>query len=252
MHQKLILGTLALTCVLAAQDRGTRSVPGNGLIDSSGSYVLSNDASLRSHGASILITANNVSLDLNGHTVMGPGGLGGIGIHVRGANGVRISNGFVVNNAFGVIVENSNNVMLTGLQIRGEGLAVAAPPPETAIMIVQSRNVVVEKNAIYNNGLGIFVRGSRSSGNRIANNTPTGGTNALLGICYNPTDTDPAGPRGNLVYSNVISGFNIGIQMSQMSMANLTRENFIAFRVMAVDFRNSTNVDSDNTKIQLP
>jgi hypothetical protein len=58
MHQKLILGTLALTCVLAAQDRGTRSVPGNGLIDSSGSYVLSNDASLRSHGASILITAN--------------------------------------------------------------------------------------------------------------------------------------------------------------------------------------------------
>jgi len=252
MLQKLILTACAITCVVAAQDRGAKVVAGNGVIDAPGNYILTAEASLRASGAAILITASNVSLDLNGNTVMGPGGRTGTGIHIRGANGVRVTNGFVVNHSFGVIVENSNNVMINALQIRGEGLAVTAPPPETAIMIMQSRNVVVENNAIYNTGLGIFVRGGRSWGNRIANNTITGGTNALLGICYNPTDTDPAGPRGDLIQGNVISGFGVGIQMSQTSAANVTRDNFIAYRTMAVDFRNTTNMDSDNTKIQLP
>jgi parallel beta-helix repeat protein len=252
MKRKLITGVLALSWLLSAQDRGARNVPGDGVIDTPGNYVMSADASLRSHGAAILITAGNVALDLNGNTVMGPGGRNGTGIHIRGASSVRVSNGFVTNHAFGVIVENSNNVVLSGLQIRGEGLAVTAPPPETAIMILQSRNVVVENNAIYNTGLGIFVRGGRSWGNRIANNTLTGGTNALLGICYNPTETDSNGPRGDLVHANLIAGFNIGIQMSESSMANITRENTIAYRTKAVDFRNMTNLDLDNTKIQLP
>ena len=252
MQHKLIIGLLALSGLVTAQDRGARGVPGHGVIDMPGNYVLMNEASLRSTGAAILITASNVSLDLNGNTVMGPGGRIGTGIHIRGASGVRVGNGNIVNFAFGAIVENSNNVVLSGLQIRGEGLAVAAPPPETAIMIVQSRNVVVESNAIYNVGLGIFVRGGRSGGNRIANNTVTGGTNAALGICYNPTETDSNGPRGDLVYANLVSGFNVGIQMSQNSVATVVKENTIAYRTMAVDFKNVTNLDLDNTKVQLP
>jgi hypothetical protein len=147
---------------------------------------------------------------------VGPGGRSGTGIHIRGANGVRVTNGLVSNHAFGVIVENSNKVVLGDLQIRGEGLAVSMPPPEVAIMIVQSRNVVIEDNAIYNVGLGVFVRGGQSGGNRIVHNTITGGTNAVLGICYNPTDSDMNGPRGDLVYANLISGFNIGIPMPRI------------------------------------
>lgn len=250
--RNLVLTVLAFSTPLVAQDRGARGVPGNGLIDMPGNYVLQDDAVLRTHGAGILITASNVHLDLNGAVVQGPGGRIGTGIHVRGASGVHITNGHVVNNAFGIIVENSNNVVLAGLQIRGEGLAVTMPPPETGIMIVQSRNVVVKWNSIYNTGLGIFVRGGRSLGNQIIHNTITGGTNAVLGICYNPAPADPQGPRGDLVANNLISGFNIGLQFSDTSMANVTRENTIAYRVMAVDFKNTTNLDLNNTKIQLP
>jgi len=249
---KLFVITLALTTALIAQDRGARAVPQWGIIDTPGNYVLLNDATQRSNGVGILITASNVSIDLNGNAVTGPGGSRGTGIHIRGANGVRVSNGHIVNHAFGVIVESSNNVMLTKLQISGEGLAVPAPPPETAIMILQSKNVVVKDNSIYNTGLGIFVRGGRSWGNRIENNTITGGTNAALGICYNPAPNDPQGPRGDLVAHNLVTGFNIGLQFSDNSMANVTKENTIAYRVSAVDFKNASNLDMNNTKIQLP
>lgn len=252
MRFPFFLSALAFSAMLHGQDPGGRVVPGSGLIDAPGRYVLNNEATLRSHGASILITASNVWLNLNGNTVQGPGGKNGIGIHIRGVSGVSVTNGSIVNNAFGVVVENSNNVRLTGLQIRGEGLTVTAPPPETGIMIMQSRNVVVSDNNIYNTGLGIFVRGGRSSGNRIAGNVISGGSNAILGICYNPTDSDPNGPRGDLIESNLVSGFNIGIQFSDRSMANVLQNNTVAYRVMAMDIKNSTNKEQNNTAVQLP
>ncbi|MBL8221647.1 MAG: right-handed parallel beta-helix repeat-containing protein [Bryobacterales bacterium] len=251
MKFPLLLTALALSAALYGQD-GTRVVPGSGVIDTPGRYVLNNDATLRSHGASILITASNVWLNLNGNTVMGPGGKTGTGIHIRGVSGVHVSNGFIVNTAFGVIVENSNSVSLSGLQIRGEGLAITSLPPETGIMIMQSRNVTVRNNSIYNTGLGIFVRGGRSSGNHISGNTVTGGSNAALGICYNPTDSDANGPRGDLIEANLVSGFNVGIQFSDRSMANLANGNTIAYRTMAFDIRNNTNKEQNTTSAQLP
>jgi parallel beta-helix repeat protein len=151
-----------------------------------------------------------------------------------------------------VIVENSNDVTLANLHIRGEGLTVTAPPPETAIMVMQSRGVVIRNNTIYNTGLGVFVRGGRSGGNLITGNTITGGTNAILGICYNPTDSDMNGPRGDLISDNLISGFNIGIQFSDRSMANLSRGNTIAYRSMAFDIRNNTNKEVGSESAQLP
>ncbi|MBL8173105.1 MAG: hypothetical protein JNK48_00460 [Bryobacterales bacterium] len=253
MRVSAFFSTLALcAAALHAQDPGTRVVPGSGVIDTPGRYVLNNEANLRSHGASILITASNVWLNLNGNTIMGPGGKNGVGVHIRGVSGVHVSNGFIVNNAFGVVVENSNNVSLTGLQIRGEGLTVTAPPPETGIMILQSRNVAVRNNQIYNTGLGIFVRGGRSSGNHLSGNVISGGTNAILGICYNPSDSDPNGPRGDLVEGNLVSGFNIGIQFSERSMANVLSGNTVAYRTMALDIRNNTNKEQNTTSVQIP
>ena len=52
---------------------------------------------------------------------------------------------------------------------------------------------------LHNVGLRIFVRGGCSFGNRIEGNTLTSSANGALSICYNPTDTDPAGPQGDLV-----------------------------------------------------
>jgi hypothetical protein len=214
--------------------------------------VLQQDRFANSDRPGVLITANDVFLDLNGMRVGGPGGKAGTGIEIRGASGVRVSNGIIADTAFGVIVSNCRNVVLTGLQIRGQGLAVVAPPPETAIMIVQSKNVVVDGNAIYNVGLGIFVRGGDSGGNRIVNNTITAGTNGVLAICYNPTPADSRAPRGDLVYNNLVHGFSTGIQLSSTAMANVLKGNTIFYRTAAVDNQNDTNFDVENMKVRLP
>lgn len=243
---------LTITTALAAAPDG-RPVPGTGVIDMPGTYVLQGDRrSLANDRAAITITASDVTLDLNGFALAGAGGKIGVGIRINGARGVRVSNGLISNSAFGVIVMNSANVVLNNLQIRGEGLPIVAPPPETGIMIVQSKNVVVEHNSIYNTGLGIFVRGGMSSGNRIANNTLSAGTNGALGICYNPADNDANGPVGDLVYGNSISGFGVGIQASATSRYNVFKANAIFFGgSTAVELLNATNMDMDNTKVDL-
>jgi parallel beta-helix repeat protein len=245
---------LALPLAVFAQPDPARPVPNNGMIDRPGSYVLLDSRSLRNPtDVAITISASNVTLDLGGHTLMGPGGKMGTGLRIQGAQGVTVSNGTIANFAFGVVVAMSANVKLTGLQIRGEGLVVTAPPPETGIMIMQSRNVVVENNSIYNTGLGVFVRGGMSWGNRIAGNTITAGTNGILGICYNPTDSDPMGPRGDLIQGNVITGFQTGFQASATSETNLLKGNFIWYTTgKAVELLNATNMDMDNFKAKLP
>jgi parallel beta-helix repeat protein len=230
-----------------------RPVPGTGIIDMPGTYVLQSDRrSFSNERPAIDIRSDDVTLDLNGFGISGRGGKLGVGIRIMGARGVKVMNGLIANTAFGVIVMNSGNVVLSGLQIRGEGLPVVAPPPETGIMIVQSRNVVVENNAIYNTGLGIFVRGGMSGGNRIANNTVTAGTNGVLGICYNPADNDPNGPAGDLVLGNVVSGFGTGIQASATSRYTVFKENTIFYTTgTAVELMNMTNMDMNNTKVDL-
>ncbi len=222
-------------------------------ISTPGSYILGTDLAVNlSGGAGITITASGVTLDLNGHEIKGPGGKVGTGIMINGAHGVKVTNGNLSNLAFGIVVNNSNNVVLRDLQVRGQGLPIVALPPETGIMIVQSKNVVVEDNAIYNTGLGVFVRGGGSWGNRIAGNTITANTNGALGICYNPAGSGSEGPRGDLVSGNLISGFPTGISISEGSRANIFRGNTIAFVNAAIDDLNGTNDVTENVSIQLP
>jgi len=249
------LASLLVSPILLVQSFGQQGVGPvtlfrGGMINTPGSYILVRNIDAGATG--IRITSSGVSLDLNGQQILGPGGKRGTGISIEGADGVEVRNGTLANFAFGVVVDNSNNVVLRQLRIRGEGLAVAAPPPEVGIMIVQSRNVVVADNAIYNTGLGVFVRGGQSWGNRIGNNTITAGTNGALGICYNPAPGDDQGPRADLVFDNVITGFNTGIQASVNSMQNLFRGNTISYRVSAIEFLNDTNQDIDNISALFP
>jgi hypothetical protein len=245
----LAAALIALPALLAQP----RRIVLQGTIDQPGSYILPNDLTVApGRGPGILVTASGVDLDLAGNNITGPGGIQGTGVMVRGAAGVTIRNGKFSQLAFGVVVDNSANVSVIGNHFRGEGLAPAAPPPETAVMIVQSRGVVVDSNLIYRAGLGIFVRGGRSGGNRISNNTIASGPGvAALGICYNPAPGDPDGPRGDLIQGNVITGYGISIQMSPTSVANIIKGNSLFFVNMAVDSP-AANMDMDNSKVKLP
>ncbi len=223
-----------------------------GVIDEPGRYMLSTDIRVGSSpGVGILITASGVDLDLSGASISGPGGIQGTAIHVRNAAGVTIRNGKFANLQLGITVEDRANVTIRDCQFRGEGLIPAAMP-ETALMILQSRNVVVEGNSIYSTGLGICVRGGRSFGNRISNNTITGGMGfAALGICYNPAPGDPLGPRGDLISNTLTTNYPTSIQMNPTSAANVITGNTLVFLVEGVTTK-STNTDMDNVKSKLP
>ena len=69
------------------------------VIDTPGSYVLTSNLQVSSSNTDcIQITGDNVTLDLNGFALVGPGtGTGGRGIYVNSADNVSISNGTVRN-----------------------------------------------------------------------------------------------------------------------------------------------------------
>ncbi len=253
MRQRfLTLCAAAVLMLPAAALAQPRRVVLQGVINEPGQYILPSDLQVvPSRGAGIMITASGVDLDLNGANIVGPGGVQGTGIHVRNASGVTIHNGKFSSLQIGITVENSASVTIRDCQIRGDGLV---PPemPETGIMILQSRNVVVDNNSIYNTGLGIFVRGGRSFGNRISNNTITGGMGfAALGICYNPAPGDTRGPRGDLIINNLITNFPTSIQMNNTSAANVIKGNTVAYIVDGIT-TTPTNTEVDNIKSKLP
>jgi nitrous oxidase accessory protein NosD len=208
---------------------------------------------LSSPGTAIVISSGGVSLDLGGHALIGPGGKQGIGVLVQGGQEVSVRNGTIQGFGFGVQVVNAFNVKIQGLQINGED-GGGPPPGEVGIMIVNSRGVEAFRNTISRVFLGIFVRGGGSGGNRIAENTLAAGENGQLGVCYNPDGLGtPAGPSGDLVYNNLVSGFNIGIQTSAESKGNIFRENAIAFVQQAIHELSpaGANVFVENTDIAL-
>ena len=257
----LPVAALAFAAVAAAQPfgpggpSGAQAVPRGEVIVEPGHYVLNRPVGASANQpAGITIRASDVTLDLNGFAVTGPGGLQGAGIVVEGVRGVVVRNGGVANFGVNVRVANSQNVVLENLQIRGQGLGVNAPPPEIGIMIAQSAGVVVRNNTITNTGLGIFVRGGDSRGNFIEGNTVTATQNGVLAICYNPAATDPRGPRGDAIVGNHLSGFNVGVQMSDMSMYNVIRDNTVAYNAggRGFDLLDDTNVLVDNTSVPLP
>lgn len=243
-----MIGSAAAAWAQAPGDRLTRT---NTTISEPGMYFLDRSLTATAATPAIDITASNVTLDLNGYSITGAGGKQGTGIRIRNAQSVRIRNGRLVNFAVHVMVTSSANVDVRDLQIRGEGLVVTAPPPEVAIMINQSRNVVVENNTVYNTGLGIFVRGGMSWGNRIAHNTITAGMNGVIGICYNPFDGDPQSPRADVIYGNHIANYNIGIQMAGTAAYNIIRDNTLAVRVTAIDDQGMGNRSLNNLETRL-
>jgi len=214
-----------------------------------GAYELRRD--LFAADVAIIIRANQVTLDLGGHALRGPGG-SGVAIRVENSSGVEVHNGSLGSFGLGVEVRKSRNVKLEHLRIVGEDRGGTPPNIEIGVMIVDSRGVVVAHNVIVDTFLGVFVRGGGSAGNRITENVVTGGQKGQLGICYNPADGEgPPGPRGDLVYDNLISRFHTGISLSAESVTNIVRNNDIAFLVIAISEASpGTNVVANNVTVQ--
>lgn len=252
LSQPLLPALPLFALALCAQPPGQRTIGSPTTIDQPGTYMLTNSIFTNSStGAGITITASDVTLDLNGQTITGPGNGSHAGLRILNAQNVSVKNGNVTGTLMGVMVNNSANVRIEGLNIRGFGLAVSAPPPEIGILINQSRNVVALNNSIFNVGLGLFVRGSRSFGNRLQNNTITAMANGVFGICYNPADGDPQGPKGDLITGNLIRGFPTSIQMNGRSDYNVIDANTLIYTVAGLENPNPSNIAQGNRMAQI-
>lgn len=240
-------------------------------INRPGSYKLFSNYRVAA-GHAIIITASNVTLDLNGFsatttanattTAPAPGPNGTRGISVQGARNVEIKNGHIAGFNNGVTIVDSQNVRVDGLQIAGGNLAPAGGPTEVGITLINSSACDIKNNQISAVNLGLFIRGGGSSGNRLMKNIVTGGTiagNNLLGICYNPDGLGtPAGPSGDSIYNNHIARYGFAIAISSASVSNMFNDNTLAsftgaFREPAtLAVNGGTNVEFDNTAVLLP
>ncbi len=230
-----------------------RPIFGPTVIHRPGSYQLARNIHGRAEGATNRIVADDVSLDLAGHALLGPGGRAGTAIEIAGADNVRVSNGAIQHFGIGVHAQGVTNLVIEGLRI--DGLDLGGPPPgiEIGILLVDTRGAVVTKNTVTDTFLGIFVRGEASGGNRIGGNLLTGGEQGELGICYNPAPGAPTGgPQGDLVYDNVVSRWNRGLAFSADSRSNVVRENTIAYFALAIEEATAgSNLIADNDQVQL-
>ena len=252
----LVLVTALTSIVLA----GTASAQWR--ISRPGSYKLHFNHNVGT-GDGIVITASNVTLDLNGFNVSTNARGTGRGIVVENARGVTVSGGGVSGFNVNVDLTATQNVRVEGLRITGDGLAPSGGPTEIGIRLINSWSAYIQNNSISSVNLGIFVRGIRSTGNRITQNLVVGGATAahnLLGICYNPEGgtAGPEGPRGDAIYNNHIARFGFAVAVSDGSVSNMFTENTLASFTGAIrepqNFaaQGGTNVEIDNTSVIIP
>lgn len=245
----------AATAEVAAEARGAsnNTIRRPSVITRPGSYTVANNIDATAGGTAIRIQASDVTLDLAGFTLWGPGGRQGVGVEIAGASNVTVRNGHLQHFGIGVVATAATNVTVEGLQIDGEDSGGAPPDVEIGVMLVETRGARIAGNTITDTFLGIFVRGEESGGNRISDNLVSAGANGELGICYNPAPGEPGGgPDGDLVYGNVVSGYRRSVAFSTDSTNNVLRGNTLAYRDLAVDEASpGANLVVDNDEVDL-
>jgi parallel beta-helix repeat protein len=170
----------------------------------------------------IVIGANNITLDLNGHTLTGTAASGNQGgVVLIGRTGVTVKNGTVRAFDVGVVIEGGSGNTVEGVNAIG--------------------NISFETGNLNRGGDGIAILSS--SNNRVRfNNTVNNGPYSGIGIY---TEVDAAHPRstfgvstGNVVEGNVVEGNiqgrlpnnvvnndNIGIRLEPGNTGNLILNN---------------------------
>ena len=135
-------------------------------INSPGSYYLTGDR--RSSMNGIEVNADNVTIDLMGHSLIGQGVGAYSGIYMDGRSNVEIKNGTIRNFGGAGITEQSadgNNHRVINVRVIDNGQALGA---YSGIFLMGSNNLVKDCIVDTNNGDGISVYGK---GSRIIGNT---------------------------------------------------------------------------------
>ena len=173
-------------------------------------YIDVNTTLTEDYAGSIVISANNITLDCGGWTVSGTNASDGIVI--EGHSGVSVRNCVVQQFVYGIVVKNSSNVLLEHNEVRWNGLSGVD-------VCCGSVNVVVRQNTMHENGFdagysGIDVEFG-SSGVTVSDNTSWGNAGSGFYIFQS----------NNLVFDNNDAfsnslGFNLDGETTDSTFSN--------------------------------
>jgi parallel beta-helix repeat protein len=173
----------------------------------------------------LVIGADNVVLDLNGHRIFGTASPGdGAGVRIPGHTGVTVKNGTVSDFDGGVVIQGGSANTVRGVTAH-DNIGIQTNGVDTrlgdGIAVLSSTNNVIAGNTTYNNGpysgIGLY--------------SDTGGDHA---------NTTGASSSGNVVDSNIVDhnvssrdGFvvnndNIGIRVESHSNGNTISNNQVS------------------------
>lgn len=174
-------------------------------------------------GDGIVIGADNITLNLGGHTVSGISAMGNssAGVRLQGRTGVSVTNGTVSGFDAGVAILRGSKDLLTHLTIR-DNIGIVTGDFCDGVFIMNSPDDQLSSSTISHNGPceGVGVFGAASTGDVISGNTiedqnvpqtPGGSLSIDFGISLGQGfDTWPshATIKGNVVRNNDGDGIN--------------------------------------------
>jgi parallel beta-helix repeat protein len=188
--------------------------------DLCGATIVTNlrlDQDLTCAGNGLIVGADGIRLNLNGHTIAGSGS--GVGINVAGRSGVSIVGGTVQNFPTGVLVLNSTAVVVKDNQLvhNGDGVDLQAG----------SIGNTIKGNHFQDNTMrGIMLR-SDTSANVIKDNTFAGNRVGILLF----------GAARSTVKGNTLSFSGLaGIRINVIAANNLIQENTVVSNPAGIEF----------------
>jgi parallel beta-helix repeat protein len=244
-----LLGVTAITVVAWTAHSRAAATPD----DLCGATIVADltlDRDLTCPGAGLVAGASDITIDLNGHTIAGPGT--SVGIRIANLARVTVHGGTVRNFETGIMVANSSNVTVRENDLTGtrEGVflngvtdsivqanhswlnqmrGIMLRPSNTRI---STRNVVIA-NLVNDNPIGILVFGQ--PGNFIRENVITGST--LAGI-----QLTGGGASGNSFFGNQISTSAAAVQFGAGWTGNKFVQNLFTANTCALQGSTAGNV----------
>jgi len=233
MHRALALLALFACASTQAETQQCTTITSVPLtISASGSYCLTGNLA-SSSGTAITIQADNVVLDLNGHTLSGPGGSSSIGIASNLRRGLRIHNGTLRGFTNAVFIDDHNSPFTYGgVSSRHEVNDLRIEGAYTAISVVGSYSSIHHNTIMDSTQYGIFSASISGAG--------SGAVNILANQIFNTGSTSAANP----VYG--ISAGGMGSLIQDNAVANLRGPaNSAAIRTTTTGNNVSHNRESD-------
>jgi len=174
-------------------------------------------------GDGILVVASHVTLDLNGHRIVGsatrPGDFAGV--HLKGVRDVTVTGGTVTSFDAGVWIDHGSANKVTRMNVHDN---IGVPDPASllgdGIVAFHSSRNVISHNLVTHNGIfdGVGILGldsnrnrieantiARNTDSRVGDNVPGGGT----GIIINPFLEQNNPRRGESLFGNDVVGNTI-------------------------------------------